>query len=96
MTGGGSVFAADGQRVTHGFELHCDIEDAPNNLEINWGPGNHFHMEELTSAVCTDDPNIDQHPPKHSPFDTYIGTGTGRVPGASVTFTFFDAGAGRG
>jgi hypothetical protein len=36
MTGGGSVFETDGTRVTHGFELHCDTEDVPNRLEINW------------------------------------------------------------
>lgn len=92
MTGGGSVFI-DKQRVTHGFELHCDIEDAPNRLEVNWS-GNHFHMEELTSASCTDDPAIGPAPPEAG-FDTYFGTGTGRcngVEGAEITFTFTDAG----
>jgi hypothetical protein len=32
MTGGGSVFETDGTRVTHGFELHCDVTDVPNTL----------------------------------------------------------------
>ncbi|PYQ67730.1 MAG: hypothetical protein DMF54_03455, partial [Acidobacteria bacterium] len=76
MTGGGSVFTKANGRVTHGFELHCDPEVGPNNLEINWGPGNHFHLEDLTSAVCTDDPNI-APPPPPAGFDTYNGTGTG-------------------
>jgi hypothetical protein len=93
MTGGGSVFTSEGQRVTHGFELHCDEEVGPNRLEVNWG-GNHFHLEDLTSAVCTDDPSIEPPPPA-APFDTYVGVGTGRcngVPGATITFTFTDAG----
>ena len=51
MTGGGSVFGKGSQRVTHGFELHCDPEVGPNNLEVNWS-GNHFHMEELLTASC--------------------------------------------
>jgi hypothetical protein len=93
MTGGGSVFTSEGQRVTHGFELHCDEEVGPNNLVVNWG-GNHFQLENLTSAVCSDDPSIEQPPPAAS-FDTYVGEGTGRcngVPGATITFTFTDAG----
>jgi hypothetical protein len=93
MTGGGSVFTSEGRRVTHGFELHCDEEVGPNNLEVNWG-GNHFHLENLTSAVCNDDPSIEPPPPA-APFDTYVGEGTGRcngAPGATITFTFTDAG----
>jgi hypothetical protein len=100
MTGGGSVFISNTNRsskaegrVTHGFELHCDPEIGPNNLEVNWS-GNHFHMEELLTAVCTDDPSIEPPPPPVG-FDTYDGTGTGRCngePGASITFQFTDAG----
>jgi hypothetical protein len=93
MTGGGSVFGKGSQRVTHGFELHCDPEVGPNNLEVNWA-GNHFHMEELLTAVCSDDPSI-APPPPPAGFDTYVGTGTGRcngVAGASISFTFTDAG----
>ncbi|HSE63893.1 MAG TPA: hypothetical protein VLG15_09835 [Thermoanaerobaculia bacterium] len=94
MTGGGSVFTSKGgTRVTHGFELHCDPEVAPNNLEVNWN-GNHFHMEELLTASCIDAPGIDW-PPAPASFDTYIGTGVGRcngVEGATISFTFTDAG----
>jgi hypothetical protein len=101
MTGGGSIFTSAGGRVTHGFELHCDHEIGPNNLEINWGPsgpgtrpGNNFHLTELLTAVCTDDPNIQPQPPPAG-FDTFNGTGTGlcnNVPGASIRFTLTDAG----
>ncbi|MDQ5857987.1 MAG: hypothetical protein M3542_06895 [Acidobacteriota bacterium] len=94
MTGGGSVF--DGaNRITHGFELHCDVEVGPNNLQINWGRGNRFHLTELLTATCTDDSTIDQRPPGHSTFDTYVGTGTGLcngVEGALIEFTFTDYG----
>jgi hypothetical protein len=92
MTGGGSFFQGD-LRVTHGFELHCDVTRQPNNLEVNWGPGNRFHLDTLTSAVCLDT-GINPAPPK-APFDTYIGAGTGSyngVAGATATWTFTDAG----
>lgn len=94
MTGGGSVFTSDGRRVTHGFELHCDPAVHPNNLQINWGGGNKFHLEQLTSATCTDDPAINARPP-NAPFDTYNGTGEGRYngeSGATAEWTFTDAG----
>jgi slime mold repeat-containing protein len=94
MTGGGSIFTKAGGRVTHGFELHCDVEVGPNNLEINWGGGNHFHLTELQTAVCTDDPLIAPRPPS-ADFDTYTGTGTGScngVDGATITFVLTDAG----
>src|SRR6185436_3603747 len=67
--------------------------DLPQSLEINWG-GNRFHLEQLTSAVCTDDPAIAPGQPRTS-FDTYKGTGTGRyngAPGATAEWTFTDAG----
>ena len=94
MTGGGSVFKMDDVRVTRGFEIHCDLSE-PNNLEVNWLGGNKFHLTELTSAICTDDPDIDQDPPPGTPFDTFDGEGTGRlngVDGATIQFVFVDAG----
>ena len=94
MTGGGSIFTDSGMRVTHGFELHCDPADNPNNLEVNWGPGDRFHLETLTFAECTDDPTIDPNPPA-APFDTYRGKGTGRYdnkPGATAEWKLTDAG----
>ena len=93
MTGGGSVFETDGIRVTHGFELHCDTSDVPNNLEINWN-GHQFHLEALVTAFCFKDPAIDAaHPTKI--FNTYVGFGTGKldgVAGATAAWTFTDAG----
>lgn len=93
MTGGGSVFTDDNTRVTLGFEIHCDLSK-PNNLQVNWPDGNKFHMLELTSAICTDDPAINQKPPV-APLDTFEGVGTGRyngVEGATISFTFVDKG----
>jgi hypothetical protein len=89
------VFTADGTRVTHGFELHCNRNDDPNNLEINWGtqPENNFHLESLTFVRCTDAPGIVPDPPV-APFDTYHARGTGRCNGvaANIEWTFTDAG----
>jgi hypothetical protein len=93
MTGGGSVFTSGKERVTHGFTLRCDAAAKPNNLEVNW-KGNSFHLESLSSAVCTDDPAIQPQQPKTA-FDTYTGAGTGRlngVSGATATWVFTDAG----
>lgn len=93
MTGGGSVFTIDDVRVTRGFQIHCDLRE-PNNIEINW-PGNRFHLSELTSAVCTDSPAVDQTPPGSAPFDTFTGTADGKLnnrAGARIEFVFVDAG----
>jgi len=92
MTGGGSVFMGD-VRFTHGFELHCDPNDLPNNLEVNW-PDNRFHLTSLTSVVCTDDPALNPLPRKAG-FDTYTATGEGLwngQPGATIEFVFTDDG----
>ena len=91
MTGGGTFGT---QPVTHGFELHCDRANGPNNLEVNWGNGNKFHLEALTSAVCSFNPNIDARQP-YAAFNTYEGTGTGRYNNylpVTATWTFTDAG----
>lgn len=92
MTGGGSVFAGT-MRVTHGFELNCDASKG-GNLEVNFGKSNRFHLDAVTKATCSDDANIEAAPPT-SAFDTLKGSGTGRynnVAGATVEFTFTDAG----
>lgn len=93
MTGGGSI-TATGMRVTHGFELFCDATATPNNIQVNWGKGNKFHLESLTSASCSDDPNISEGKPVAG-FDTYIASGIGRyngVDGATIEFELTDAG----
>lgn len=94
MTGGGSVVDSVAGRVTHGFELHCDVADIPNRLQVNWGKGNKFHLTSLSKALCTNDPALDEEQPVAG-YDTYKGTGTGRyngVDGATATWKFTDDG----
>lgn len=94
MTGGGSVFAQDGTRVTHGFELHCASAMQPNNVQINWGKGNRFKLDTLTSAKCSDTPGIGEEKPIAG-LDTLKGQGVGQFngqPGAMVEFEFVDSG----
>lgn len=94
MTGGGQLLTSDNVQVTHGFELHCDINKQPNNLQIKWGKGNKFHLESLISSACTDDPSIAPNPPGAN-FDTLKGKGSGRyngVSGYTAEWTFTDAG----
>ena len=95
FTGGGKqVDVGDVASITRGLTIHCDLL-LSNNLEINWGRGNNFHMlEHLETVACFDDPEIDQRPP-NAPLDTLIGRGTGRyngVDGYTIEFTLVDAG----
>ncbi len=97
MTGGGSIFDSAGKRITHGFELHCNINLLPNSLEINWGknPENNFHLETLTFAFCLLDPNLPAPNPPAAGFNTFVGRGTGKlngVAGFTIEFTFTDGG----
>ncbi len=92
MTGGGKYKRPSGTYVTHGFEIHCNLAK-PNNIQVNW-KGHRFHLTELTSAQCTDDPNINPLP-RSAPFDTFRGQGTGRYDGedgATIDFKFTDGG----
>jgi hypothetical protein len=91
MTGGGSIGTTG---VRHGFTLHCDPGRTPNNLEINWGNGNRFHLDALSTATCSDAGGISEGNPVAG-FDTFTGTGTGSYNGSSghsISFTFIDAG----
>jgi hypothetical protein len=97
FTGGGNTIdTASGLKMTRGFTIHCDLI-LSNNLEINWpgaGRQNQFHMLQHTAATCTDDPLIEQRPPR-APVDRIDGVGTGRyngVDGYTVYFTLIDAG----
>lgn len=107
MTGGGSIFCSPGFRVTHGFELHCGVgaypdtvwpfgggsPELPNNLEINWGGGNNFHLTTLNAANCFPDPAIAQGNPK-AVFNTMWGYAHGvlnKAP-ATIAFVLTDAG----
>jgi hypothetical protein len=101
MTGGGSVFKGNGTRITHGFELHCDVNALPNRLQINWpgdGKGrkaeNNFHLQVLDSVSCTYNPALDAEQPNNT-WNTYTGTGTGKlngVSGATASWVFTDDG----
>jgi cysteine-rich repeat protein len=99
MTGGGRI--NDGPlHINHGQTLRCDAAREPQRLEVNWraprgGGAKRFHLTDLVSAVCSDDPAIDQGVPKSSMFDTFSGVGIGRYngePGATITFVLKDAG----
>jgi hypothetical protein len=93
MTGGGHVTSSTYSKVSHGFTLRCDPAAPPQNLQVNWGKGNKFHLEALTSAFCGDNPAITPASPAAS-FDSYGGTGSGRYNGSPATaeWTFTDAG----
>jgi hypothetical protein len=91
MTGGGSI---GNTGVRHGFTLHCDAGIVPNNLEINWGNGNRYHLDTLDTATCSNAGGISEGNPVAG-FDTFTGTGTGSYNGSaghSISFTFTDAG----
>ena len=94
MTGGGSLRAPGGARVSLGFELLCTPVAGKNNLEVNWGNGNKFHLEVMTTASCTDNPAFGPQPPEAG-FDTHQGSGLGRYngeAGATIQWGFTDAG----
>ncbi|MBI4241622.1 MAG: hypothetical protein HY613_07885 [Candidatus Rokubacteria bacterium] len=91
MNGGGSIL---GSKAQHGFQLHCNVSQPPNNLEVNFGQGDKFHLEVFSTVSCTDDPTIEERPPVAG-FDTIAGSGMGRfngVSGATIEFKFSDAG----
>lgn len=89
MTGGGSIMCpAPAYRVTFGYELHCQLEQGPisgpNNLEVNFSTGEHFHLTTLTKAVCS---GPDASTP-NAPFNTLTGAGTGTLNGEAATIKF--------
>ena len=86
MTGGGNCTTVGDIRVRHGFELHCDASDEPNNLQVTWTGGNRFHLTELTDASCPDTA-LDERPP-FAGFDTYVGEGIGRYNGVDGATAF--------
>lgn len=91
MTGGGKIGTTG---VTHGFVLHCALSRTPNNLEVNWGSGNKFHLASLASASCTEGTPPNEGQPVAG-FNTYVGSGTGSfngAPGATANWTFTDHG----
>lgn len=92
-TGGGSIIDPIYGRVTHGFELHCNTDRLPNNLEVNWA-GNHFHLGVLEYADCGDETYLNpEHPLAYC--DWIYGEGVGKLNGVSnchIKFYFTDDG----
>ena len=90
FTGGG--FQIADVKVTRGFTIHCD-NLLTNNLEVNWGGGNNFHMRKntLTSVVCSR-PN-DPTPPA-SPVSRIQASAVGQCNGlpANISFILEDHG----
>ena len=84
FTGGGRFYSSTGVKMTHGFELHCNIADGPNSLEVNWN-GNQFHLENMTWASCSDRPNVDPAPPVTIE-DVHNGHGYGRLNGVAGAY----------
>ena len=90
FTGGG--FQIADVKVTRGFTIHCD-NLLTNNLEVNWGGGNNFHMAKnrLTSVVCSrpDDPT-----PPASPVSRIVASAVGQCNGlpANISFILEDHG----
>jgi DNA-binding beta-propeller fold protein YncE len=94
MTGGGNFMSSTGEVVHHGFQLRCSATDPRQNLEINWGTGQRFHLESVTAVTCYDNPSIDPENPA-APIDTLVLSGAGRLNGrmnATIQLTFTDAG----
>jgi len=92
MTGGGvirTVNEANGQevQVAHGFELHCDASNGPNEIEVNWDNGENFHLERLGVSRCEDNATIAPDPPGAT-FDTLVASGYGRLANESGAFIF--------
>lgn len=98
FTGGGkdvvtnAIVPAGSVTLTKGFEVECDMNPTHENLELNWTGGNHFHMDLITSAICTlqGPPN-----PPTAPVNRIDGTGTGSyngIDGYTVVFTLIDNG----
>ena len=79
--------------VVHGFILHCNATDTPNNLEINWkdpstGQEHQFHLESLSVAHCEYNPALGSPNPPTANFNTWVGNGTGRLDGQDGAFIY--------
>ena len=100
FTGGGKVVVSNAivpssgsVTVTKGFEVECDLDPQHENLELNWNGSDHFHMNKITSAVCT----LQGNPPNPpaAPVNRIDATGTGSydgMAGYTVVFTLWDQG----
>jgi len=74
--------------LVHGFIVHCDPTQRPNNLEINWkdpqsGVEHQVHPTPLNEAHCEMNPALGKPNPPEANFNTWVGSGTGRLDGKS-------------
>lgn len=96
FTGGGLLTCEYGgatYKVTFGYTLHCKTDGTtappePNNLQINFSHGDHFHLTDLSAAECSP-------PPTTTPtasISSITGSGDGRFNAqpATVNFTITD------
>jgi hypothetical protein len=94
-TGDGSINPT-ALRITHDFGLHCSVNALPNHLDIKWGDAdaNRFHLGALTSVSCF---TVPAQCSSGARAPEIIGSGTGSyngAAGATIKFTFTDAGEG--
>src|SRR5574341_1471632 len=82
---GGGIKNTNRYILTHGFELHCDWQQVPNNLTFNFphpktGVSMTWKLERLDEALCVDTWDVSPIPPPQGPDeDTYYGEGKGRL-----------------
>lgn len=97
FTGGGFLTCEDSSgatyKVTFGYTLHCRTDGAaappePNNLQINFSHGDHFHLTDLTAAQCFPPPTTT--PTASISSITGSGTGLFNAQPATVSFTITD------
>jgi hypothetical protein len=94
FTGGPNAVEVGGAKVTTGLQIHCHPKDPSVNFEINWGGGDNFHLIDLTSVACLDNPLVTAQPPK-APVDTIVAVGYGTyngLTGYTIEFTLVDSG----
>ena len=92
MAGGGKEATTTGKTVTfnggtqrgvtQALVLHCRAATFPNQLQVNWA-NNTFHLQQLTTATCSNDGMGPQPPP--AGFDVHQGTGSGLCNGLAAT-----------
>jgi hypothetical protein len=93
IAGGGWLVTKDGLRVSQGHTLGAPEGERAPRLQVSWGRGHRFQLEMLETALCVDDPAV-EGTPAGAMYDTYVGTGRGRLDQGegSVFFTFTDGG----
>ena len=96
VTGNAAHVDAEYGFVTTAIRLRCfgDESASSNSIQVNWGRGSRFRLDDVGSSLCYDDPTIDAGMPVAAS-NTFIFTGTGAyngVPGATIQLRVTDAG----